>query len=64
MKISREIPLKNIKKLGKYINPRSGQPVDVYIGYKPGKTILKTFYRLHGYRIVITQKEFRNWEKL
>lgn len=56
--------LKNLRKLGRFINPETGRLVNVHKGRKIGYGVEVLFYLYRGSRIFITDADFyHNWKK-
>lgn len=47
------------KKLGRFVNPDTGRPVDVFTGRKSGTSYWPIFFYRNGKKMLIPKKEFR-----
>lgn len=64
MKVHRNPPLKNVEKIGNFLNPRTRELTIIFRGYKPGNNRKQLFWNNCGRRILLTQKEFKTWEPM
>ena len=56
--------LTNIRKIGRFINPETGRPVNVHQGRQVGRSNDVLFYLRSGIRQYITDRDFYNtWRK-
>ena len=56
--------LTNIRRMGRYVNPETGRPVNVHKGRKKGYGVDVMFWLLRGKRQFISDFEFsRSWKK-
>lgn len=59
------IKLRNIRPLGRYINPETGRAVSVKKGDRPGYGTTHHFYLFRYEKVLISQKDFYdNWKKV
>ena len=57
--------LKNCRKVGRYMNPVTGTPMNVHQGRQVGRSVDIYFYYRSGKRRVVGDSEFHNnWEKI
>ncbi len=56
--------LTNLRKIGRFINPETGRPVNVHQGRQVGRSNDVLFYLVSGKRQIITDRSFYNdWRK-
>lgn len=50
------------KQVGRFVNPDTGRPVNVFTGRKSGTSYFPLFFYRSGKKIQILKKDFSDWE--